>query len=278
MKRRSFLLMSAFGLAGCTGTDTEATETPTSIQLTEEPPATREKTSTAADFEPPTQTQTETPTETEAVSPTETDTETEAETATRTPAPDPGQIEVVETTLFSDSAMFGPDKYAQVDIENQTTNIHGYAEVHVDFLNADGESIDTDRTNILAIPGESTWRAYLEYYGDQTVDEIDGRIVDQSRRIPITSPDGATVTESGDIRTSLDNPQVNGTIEVTEAFDFLEVLAPFYDTNGYLRQIGRDTESHLTADMTWKFTADATLDPPDDAAGISDYELLLTTD
>lgn len=275
VKRRTFLLASIAGLAGCsTGGSRDSQPESTPIDVSGR--------NTATEYGPPTQT--ETATETSTRTPVRTETETQTTTATETPTPtqtstpQPGALEIVETTLRDSTSRYGPEKYAQIDLANPTGNPHGYAEIHAAFRDAQGNTIDSERENTIAIPGGETWRAYLGYNEEQPIDSVETKIVDPSPVLEISPPTGAEVTSSGNVSTSFGNPEVSGKIKISKAFDYLEVLAPFYDTDGYLRGVGRANESYLEAGTTWSFTAEDVLNPPDFAAGLTDYELILTTD
>ncbi|WP_415379576.1 FxLYD domain-containing protein [Halosimplex sp. TS25] len=281
MDRRTFLSLAAgLGtLGGCVGIESAGTDTPepepvapTELDPTEQRSSTEATAATPSPTERRGRVETRTPTATEAPTPSPTPTEMS------TPTPQPGDLTVVDTRLTDVEDMFGPDRYVCVDVENSTGNYHGYAEVDIVCRDADGETIDTDRVNVMAVPGNAVWRAYGEYHGDEEVDTVEAAVGEQDRIVPLSHPDGAEIVDSEEIETDiLSNPDIEGTVEVREAYDYLEVLAPFYDEDGYFRAIGRANETYLEADTRWEFSAEAILDPPENAAPITDRDLVLTT-
>lgn len=294
MDRRSLLsLVGALGVCGCVGIESGETDAPDPTEVgrpdrtpSDRPPA-ETPTPTPSPTEQrgyevtrtPTESPTDSPTATESPTATDSPTPSPTPTATATPTPAPGELEVVDTGLMDVDEMFGPDRYVRVDVENPTGNYHGYADVEMRCLDGDGETLDTDSENVMAVPGGAVWRIYGEYYGDAEVDSVEAEVVEQDRVVPLSPPEDAEIVDAEEIESDvLSNPEIEGTVEVRAAYDYLEVLAPFYDEDGYFRATGRANESYLDADTAWGFSADATLDPPDNAAPITDRDLVLTTD
>lgn len=177
---------------------------------------------------------------------------------TTSPAESYTELTIDSSTMHTIDSDLHEGAAVDATITNTGTAPTELFEVTVDWLNSNGDAIDSTGEFMNLLEGGETWRARI------TADTVDSsKIADYDIFVPsvnlpssTVNPDGITVVSTS--VTAGDDEYVRGEIknERASTVEYLEAVGKVYDAGGRVLTSGSDIQESLRAGATWRTQMD----------------------